>query len=942
MAGSLRGRERELAQLAALLQDARLGSGSAALIVGEGGAGKTRLLDELVALAQREPYAVARANADEIDSMAPLSTLLRAFADARPAVFTADQIAAVRQQAAGGPLVAREVQSVLERVTRHIPVLIAIDDVDVADELTVYSIRRLVRELISSPVTWLLTARPSADDKLTRLRSALSGAGGSILTLVPVGDEAVGQIVEDLVGAPPDPPLADLARAAGGNVFLLTEVIEGAVTEGVISIRDGIATLTAEAVPRRLDEAVRTRLAVLSTGARNLLEIAAVVGRSFRLDDVLALVNRSAVQALPAVRELIDAGVIAEHGDVLVFRHDLIRRSVLDGLSAPLVALLHRDVAQRLLDAGAPPEDVAGHLLAGADMGDDGMVRFLVAAADRLTATAPEPAAALYRRAVELSAADRPRWLELAPRAGQALIGAGDVAGAQQLFEQTLAAGPAPDAEAAFRADLSEARWLTGQYTEAIAVLQPSLDRADISPDLRARLSLSLARALVLAGHPSEAIDRLDEGIRIAREFGDVASLVFGLVVKSYALRFTGAFAESLQVATEATLTPHDGALARLPDSRIYLARSLMAMDRLDDADRICLAMMRDVRVTGDPVTLPGAHVTYAWLLLARGHVAEAVTEVEAGLAALELSASNPFAADLFGCAASALWLAGDDAAASEILRRSADHLVSGAFGVFAFGEMLGTVPLSRALVELPEDAGRALGLAAPVIDQFDDTLAQLVRDPAHGPGLVRVALAGRDLRRARRATDASQQLAAMNPTVTCWQAAAEQAAGLLSGNVAAILGAAETFAAGGRALAEAMALADAARLLAAQGDPKAAAMRDRAAAGFTAAGADGAAARLAALATLPAPDGKTRPAHKVAGRPAFGWDSLTAAESRVVALAATGATNKEIAERLWLSPYTVDTHMRHVFAKLGLRSRVALARVVAERGSPMPSTNIP
>ena len=66
--------------------------------------------------------------------------------------------------------------------------------------------------------------------------------------------------------------------------------------------------------------------------------------------------------------------------------------------------------------------------------------------------------------------------------------------------------------------------------------------------------------------------------------------------------------------------------------------------------------------------------------------------------------------------------------------------------------------------------------------------------------------------------------------------------------------------------------------------------------------------------------------------RPAFGWDSLSPAETRVVELAATGATNKMIAQKLWISPHTVDSHLRHSFTKLGLRSRVALAALVARR----------
>jgi DNA-binding CsgD family transcriptional regulator len=59
------------------------------------------------------------------------------------------------------------------------------------------------------------------------------------------------------------------------------------------------------------------------------------------------------------------------------------------------------------------------------------------------------------------------------------------------------------------------------------------------------------------------------------------------------------------------------------------------------------------------------------------------------------------------------------------------------------------------------------------------------------------------------------------------------------------------------------------------------------------------------------------------------GWDSLTEAELRVVRLVAEGLTNRATAERLFLSPHTVDTHLRRAFAKLGVSSRVELARQV-------------
>jgi DNA-binding CsgD family transcriptional regulator len=69
------------------------------------------------------------------------------------------------------------------------------------------------------------------------------------------------------------------------------------------------------------------------------------------------------------------------------------------------------------------------------------------------------------------------------------------------------------------------------------------------------------------------------------------------------------------------------------------------------------------------------------------------------------------------------------------------------------------------------------------------------------------------------------------------------------------------------------------------------------------------------------------------------GWPSLTEGEWRVAALAAQGHTNAEIAGRLFLSRYTVETHLKHVFAKLGLRSRAELAAVAASARTKPPDT---
>jgi DNA-binding CsgD family transcriptional regulator len=66
--------------------------------------------------------------------------------------------------------------------------------------------------------------------------------------------------------------------------------------------------------------------------------------------------------------------------------------------------------------------------------------------------------------------------------------------------------------------------------------------------------------------------------------------------------------------------------------------------------------------------------------------------------------------------------------------------------------------------------------------------------------------------------------------------------------------------------------------------------------------------------------------------RPAFGWDSLTETERRIAGLVAEGLSNRQVADRVFLSPHTVAFHLRHIFWKLGITSTVQLARIAAER----------
>ncbi|MEN3362243.1 MAG: hypothetical protein V7637_6225, partial [Mycobacteriales bacterium] len=210
------------------------------------------------------------------------------------------------------------------------------------------------------------------------------------------------------------------------------------------------------------------------------------------------------------------------------------------------------------------------------------------------------------------------------------------------------------------------------------------------------------------------------------------------------------------------------------------------------------------------------------------------------------------------------------------------------------------------------------------------------------GPDLLRLLLATEPAAPADRATPGDTAVPGPVDVVATVRELAERAGtasaratalrcrGLLAGDAELLLAAADEYAAAPRALPRALALAEAAAALAGHGRAEeSAASYASALAGFDALGATRDAARVtAALRSA----GIRRGVRGARRRPASGWASLTATELQVAGLAAEGLTNPQIARRLYISRYTVETHLKHVFAKLSLTSRVQLAAEVARR----------
>jgi DNA-binding CsgD family transcriptional regulator len=236
-----------------------------------------------------------------------------------------------------------------------------------------------------------------------------------------------------------------------------------------------------------------------------------------------------------------------------------------------------------------------------------------------------------------------------------------------------------------------------------------------------------------------------------------------------------------------------------------------------------------------------------------------------------------------------------------------------------------------RALVaESDSDVQEALRFADEAVTMLDQPgpamsgLPDLVDEVI----LTRMAIRGGARGTAVRAVAAAERRAADNPTFPMATAAARHARGLLDADADSLRVAVELLEAGTRPLLLASAQEDLARQVHSARPREAVALLDEALRAYTAAGAEHDAARTRRrLRDL----GVRRRRATPPGKALAGLSALTAAEREVVRLVTEGGTNRQVAERLFLSPHTVNTHLRNAFIKLDVRSRVELTRLVAD-----------
>jgi DNA-binding CsgD family transcriptional regulator len=728
-----------------------------------------------------------------------------------------------------------------------------------------------------------------------------------VLTLRPMSEAEVRVLGELQVGKPLGAGVCDLLGRAGGNPFYALSLMRMLDDEGALDERGTVAELAGPtpAVERStLAVLVVRRVALLGPDAERVLQHAAVLGRTFSSSTVAKLAGVAPEAVAAALVLSVKAEVLVDEGTTLAFRHDLLREALVQSLPASWRMALHRRAAM-LCDDEGDRAAAAAHLLRAEVRLDD--VPWLTSMID---ACAPPVGLALLDRGLSLMADDDPRYQELAAERADFLLWNGKAQEAVDAARALLAAGVDAAATVHLRATVAHALFLLGRPGEAVDTWEPFTE--EVSARVRAEELAELSFANMFAGRLHQSRSAAEAALALSDDPSNttVASLVLAYVTAAagdvaaahaHADRAVRAAPAASESARRFGPTLIRASVRDFFGDPVGALEDVLADDH-DPADRASVVRVPFRLSVAATVYFRAARWDDALASADAGTLASrdlSVAAIDGWLSALPmvitLFRQGPAAAARVALPVGQAFLGSDWLLWAQALVRDADGDPAGALD----------------LLQLVATVGSAMGSGAAALLVTPDAVRiahQLGRPDAAESVLATSAWAG---------------------SVHDVPAAAEYAWALAlhRRDAAGLLAAADALAAV-RPFQATRALRDAALVLAADDPVEARAVAARALAGFEVVAADDAAARLRS--SLRSLGVRLR-----AGRPAaarVGWESITATERMVVELVAAGCTNSVIAERLYTSRRTVESHLVHVYNKVGVRSRVDLAREAARQ----------
>ncbi|AWS42527.1 LuxR family transcriptional regulator [Streptosporangium sp. 'caverna'] len=920
-----RGRAREWELVAGLLRAAKIGRGGIILIEGRSGVGKSRLLDMAVTAAARAGLAVARGTADELTQLIPLAPLTSALGEAGCTLPTGDHMT-VSGPADQRLLLVERLQGPLEQRVARGPLLLTLDDLHWADPITLLALRSMTRELASYPLVWMLTRTSGGGDdpRLDRLFDVLERDGAIRIVLEALDERAVADVITDVLGAAPDPDVLALAGIVDGNPFLLVDRLEKLNGKGAFQIADGHARMISARLPCA-QAVTQERLAELSPRTRHLLQGAGILGRSFSVQDLAEMLGESTSGLLPMLEEAMSAGIVEPAGDELTFRHDLLWQAVVGTISAPVRRALHHDAGEMLLKRGGSAVPAATHLIHSAGRGDVSALLGLDQAAREVLRSSPQTAADLALRALELSDSAGPDWFGRVGTAVDALTVIGRLSEAADLARAALGRAP-PFQAPRLRCALAYILLLSGRPADAVSEAESLLAQQDIPDDLRGIVEWAMFWGLISLNDFRKGRQRA-KAVLADRERHTDAAVVGALLLLARFAMVDGRIADSFAHLREALHITDTGTVEAIqrPYTRLMLSLNHRAMRQFDAADIAIQAAEEEIKDLGLTVLAAQPALFRSVLKLAAGRLDDAAAEAQSGRTIAEELGTHGFIRVGVSMLALVAMRRGDiDAAVRYIERYQSIHAAPG----MLFGSVWERWVMA-AVAEAQGDPGRAIDILHTIYTDNEERRWALLTTPLTAAWMTRLALATANRPYAQAIVDTAEHLARNNPDFPVFATTFAHARGIFHQDPGALASAAADQP---EPWARASAAEDLGVLLAATSgattSEKAVDSLDQALEGYERIGALWDSARVRArLRAL----GVRRRHWAQPQRPAFGWDSLTDTERAVAGLIARGMTNRQAAERMFLSPHTVSTHLRRMFGKLDIASRAELARIVAE-----------
>ena len=597
----------------------------------------------------------------------------------------------------------------------------------------------------------------------------------------------------------------------------------------------------------------------------------------------------------------------------------LLREAVNAGLPKAVRRSMRRTAVEVMLQHGASAVDVAQLVMDIAEPGDVASASLLRRAAAQIGQVSPAVAAPLSRRALDLMPRGGPGRGEAVVQTIDLLVQAGRAAEAAKFLTASESDLADPVAQAQARLGIG---MLMAQYAPAAVAeqCQAALRLPDVPPALRVQLLSLLACGLDISGEADAAAGPVAEAIAEAAASGDPAAEIVTFVPRALLAFAQGDWQGAIGLAGEAATRQREAKKLRMWLPETWRSLLLISELRLEEAHAIIEAGTREAENVSRNIRV--------WSMLrcrarlAAGQLADARAEAEA---ILDMSDEigdgnsgylNHIASYVLGDIA----LRTGGPAALQTARRDAAALYGTASGC-------ATIKRLGAWLTVRLDGG-------PIGPDLLDVLAPGYVHACSPVGhcnaveLVRLLLAAGQRPDAASVTARLENGADGNPGFPGLRAAALHARALLDNDPERALAAVQAYRGDPRSLVRAAAFEDAGRLLPERAKDEAVGYLDEALRLQSAAGAERDAARVRRLL-------RDRGAQRAGGRPdpaAAHWPELTASELAVVRLVIQGATDRAVAQRLYISAHTVNSHLRHVFAKLGIRSRVELAHRAGQR----------